>query len=267
MPQICKALPRLQIIPQIFWHQRDGSQSLYRHGIQEADKSGPKQEYIIGKEGGRFIIFWVPNNNVFLSNSEDNGFVSIIVDLTQDMLQGNNNYPRTVTREYDMLTRFEMASPRSYHTKRPGDKCNKENCGGRGGRDQTFIQHTAPLGTDFIPGINSRISYIIKCFNFEKGKHCDNQFPELTQDRTPNNSGKIWHKSAGVLHKVVVVVQWATTGSYWKCVPLSAVPKTTQLSQTSLWDHWNNTSAFIVMDVTWPTRWGALWTSSLWAFM
>ena len=37
--------------------------------------------------------------------------------------------------------------------------------------------------------------------------------------------GKIWYKLAGVLHKAVVEVQWATTGSYWTRVPLSAETK------------------------------------------
>ena len=49
MQQIYEALHRPQIIPQDFRHRRDDSQSPDRHGMQEADKSGPKQNYIIGK--------------------------------------------------------------------------------------------------------------------------------------------------------------------------------------------------------------------------
>ena len=48
------------------------------------------------------------------------------------MPKGNNNYPSPVTSAYDMLTRFELASPRRHHTERTGDKDNWGNCGGRG---------------------------------------------------------------------------------------------------------------------------------------
>ena len=71
--------------------------------------------------------------------------------------------------------------------------------------------------------------------------------------------GKIWHKSAGVSHKSVVAVQWATTGSYCTRVMLSAAPKKTQFSQTPLWVHRNNTSVYTVMEVTWTTPWSSPW--------
>ena len=43
---------------------------------------------------------------MFLSISDNNRFGSPIADLKQDILKGNDNQPRTVTREYDMITRF-----------------------------------------------------------------------------------------------------------------------------------------------------------------
>ena len=67
------------------------------------------------------------------------------------MLEGNNNLPRTGTRAYDMITYFELASPRCHRTERTGDKGIRENCGGPGGRDHTFVQYTSPLGEVFIP--------------------------------------------------------------------------------------------------------------------
>ena len=75
------------------------------------------------------------------------------------MLKGKKNYPRTVTRTYDMLTRFELASTRRHHTERTGDKGSRENCGGCGGRDHTFVQHTVPSGTVLISGLDDRNSY------------------------------------------------------------------------------------------------------------
>ena len=42
------------------------------------------------------------------------------------MIKLNNNYPRAVTSAYDMLTRFELASPRLHHTERTEDKGNRE---------------------------------------------------------------------------------------------------------------------------------------------
>ena len=131
-----------------------------------------------------------------------------------------------------MLTRFELSYLRRHHTKRMGDKGNRENCGGCGGRDHTFVQHTAPSDTVFVPGLNGRISYHIKCFNCDKWIHYENQCPEPTQEGTPNKSGKIWHKSAGASHKTVVAMQSETTGSYFTCVPLSAASK--QLNRLKL---------------------------------
>ena len=43
----------------------------------------------------------------FLSSSDYNRFGSLITDLRQDVLKRNNNYPKTVTSAYDMLTCFE----------------------------------------------------------------------------------------------------------------------------------------------------------------
>ena len=127
---------------------------------------------------------------IFLSTSDYNRFGSLIADPRQDMLKGNSNYPRTVTSAYDMLMRFELESTRLHHTERMGDKGNRENSWGRGGRDHTFVQHTAPSGKVFIPGLNGRTSYHIKCFNFEKWVHYENQCPEPTREETPNNSGQ-----------------------------------------------------------------------------
>ena len=42
----------------------------------------------------------------FLTSSYYNIFGSLITDLRQDMLKGNNKYPRTFTSVYYMLTRF-----------------------------------------------------------------------------------------------------------------------------------------------------------------
>ena len=114
---------------------------------------------------------------VFLSISDYNRFGSLISYLRKDILKGNNNYPRTVTRSYDMLTLFKFASPRRHHTECTGDKVNRENCGGRCGRDHTFVQHTAPSGAVFISGLDLRTSYRIKCYSCEKWGHYENQCP------------------------------------------------------------------------------------------
>ena len=105
-------------------------------------------------------------------------------------MKGNNIYPMTVTSAYDMLTRFELVYPRSNHNKHMGDKGNRENSGVCYGRKHTFIQHTAPLGTFFIPGLNIHTSYSIECFNCEKWEHYESQQPEPMREGTPNNPGK-----------------------------------------------------------------------------
>ena len=89
-----------------------------------------------------------------------------------------------------MLTHLELASPRRHHTKCTGDKENRENRDGRGGRDNTLFQHTAPSVTVFVSGLYGSTSYQIKCFNFEKWGHYENQCPKPMQYRTPNNSGQ-----------------------------------------------------------------------------
>ena len=105
-------------------------------------------------------------------------------------MKGNNKHPSTVPSAYDMLTRFELVAPRHNFIKRKVDKWNRENCGGSGGGNHTIIQHTAPLGTLLITGLDGRASYYIKLFNYENWGHYDNQCPETTRDRTPNNSGQ-----------------------------------------------------------------------------
>ena len=104
------------------------------------------------------------------------------------MLKGNKKYPRTITSAYNILTHFEFASPRRYHTESTGEKRNMENCGGHGGRDHTFSQHTAPSGTVFISVLDGSTSSKIKCFNCERWGHYENQCPELMQVETPNKS-------------------------------------------------------------------------------
>ena len=68
-----------------------------------------------------------PTAIVFLSISDYNRSGSLIVDIRQDMLEVNNNYPRTITSAYDTLTHFELASPRPHDTDRMGDEGNREN--------------------------------------------------------------------------------------------------------------------------------------------
>ena len=88
-----------------------------------------------------------------------------------------------------MLIRFELEYPRRHHIERMGDKWNRENCGGCGGRDHTFFHYTAPSGTVLIAGIKSCLSYRIKCFNSNKWGHYENQCPEPMRDETANNLG------------------------------------------------------------------------------
>ena len=106
---------------------------------------------------------------VFLSSSYYNRFGSLIAFLRQNMMKGNKNYPRTVTIAYDMITHFELVSPRRHQIESTVDKGNRENCGGRGGRDHKFV---------LILGLDCRTSYCIKCFNCEKWGYYDNQCPE-----------------------------------------------------------------------------------------
>ena len=105
------------------------------------------------------------------------------------MLKGNINYPSTVSSAYDMLTNFELSYPTSRNIECKGDKGNKENDGGHGGRDHTFFQHTVTSGKVFITGIDGHTSYFINCFDCEKWGNYENQCPEPTQDSTSNKSG------------------------------------------------------------------------------
>ena len=131
-------------------------------------KLDPKKSTTLAKKEAASLSFKDLPSIVFLSSSDYNIFGSLIADLRQEILKVSNNYPRNVTSAYDMLTHFELESPRRHHTERTGDKRNRENHGGCGGRDHTFVQHTTPYVTVFISGIDSRTSYLIKCFNCEK---------------------------------------------------------------------------------------------------
>ena len=91
---------------------------------------------------------------VFISSSNYNRIGSLIIDLRQEMLKGKNYYLRTFTNAYDLITSFELAFPRHHRIKHTGDKGNRGNHGGRGVSDHEFVQHIAPLGTVFIPGLD-----------------------------------------------------------------------------------------------------------------
>ena len=125
-----------------------------------------------------------------MSSSDFNSSGSLTVDLRQYRIKVNNNYPRTVTSDYYMLTHFELEYPRCHHTERTGDKGDRGNRRGGGGRDHTFVQYTTLSSTFFIPGIDGLTSYCIKCFSCKKWRYYENQCPEPTQYRTPNISGK-----------------------------------------------------------------------------
>ena len=83
----------------------------------------------------------------------------------------------TFTSAYDILTCFELASPRHHHIKRTEDKGNMENNGVHGGSDHKFVQHTAPLDKVFIIDLDGRTSYPIMCLNCDKWGNCENQCP------------------------------------------------------------------------------------------
>ena len=91
---------------------------------------------------------------VFLSSSNYNRLGYLIVDLRQDMMKGKKYYLSTFTNAYDLLTRFELAFPRHHRIKHTGDKGNRGNHGGRSVSDHEFVQHTTPLGTVFILGLD-----------------------------------------------------------------------------------------------------------------
>ena len=121
-----------------------------------------------------------PTAIVFLSISDYNRSGSLIVDIRQDMLKGNNNYPRNVTSAYDMLTRFDLDSPRCHHNKRMvenvADKIMEAVVEGTIHWSNT--QHHRVKSS--FPGLYGHTPYCIKCFNCEKWGHYDNQFPLFT---------------------------------------------------------------------------------------
>ena len=61
----------------------------------------------------------------------------------------------TFTSAYDILTCFELASPRHHHIECTLDNGYTENSSGRGGRDHTLKQRTVPSDTVFILVIDS----------------------------------------------------------------------------------------------------------------
>ena len=107
-------------------------------------KADPNNSTASAKKEAASSYYEAVTSMAFFFSSYYNRFGSLIADLRQDMLKGNNNYQRTVTSAYDMLTHFELAYTRRHHNERTGDKGNRKNHGGRGGRDHTCVQHTAP---------------------------------------------------------------------------------------------------------------------------
>ena len=123
------------------------------------------------------------------------------------MLKVKNNYPSTSTSAYDMLRSFDLASPRRRHIERTGDKGNRENCGGHGGRDHKFsnkLHHR--LQSSF--QVSAAARHIASSVSIVKSGDImiiSAQNPCETERQTTQD--KILHKSSGVSHKEVVAVQ------------------------------------------------------------
>ena len=173
-----------------------------------------------------------------------------------------------------MVTHFELVCTRRHHNNCTGEKGNRENHGGHSGRDHTVVKstiHSSNTPHHWLKSsfqVSTAALHIILGYSMVRsGKmmRISAQNPCETGNQIIQDN--ICHKFSGFSHKAVVEVQWETTFSYWNCITLLAVPKTTKFSQTSLWAHRKNTSAFTVIEVTWNAPWGAPWTSSLWASM
>ena len=88
-------------------------------------KAHPNKSTILAKKEAASSSSEALTSIVFISSSDYNRFGSLIAYIRQGMLKVNKNYTRTVTSTYDMLTRFDLASPWRHNTECTGDKGNR----------------------------------------------------------------------------------------------------------------------------------------------
>ena len=69
-------------------------------------KSDPNKNSTLAKKEAASSFSETLTAMVFISGSDYNRFSSLIAYLSQDTLKEKNNFPRTVTNAYDMLTHF-----------------------------------------------------------------------------------------------------------------------------------------------------------------
>jgi hypothetical protein len=106
----------------------------------------------------------------FLNSVKGNVFGPLLKELQNDTLKGNDNYPSTVTRAYDLLNRYETVNRQSIGRR------NIPQPGGGGPpfhRAHQFTQdtHEAPAGTVFVPGTDGSTLHSMHCYKCGQRGH------------------------------------------------------------------------------------------------
>ena len=106
---------------------------------------------------------------VFLNSAKINVFGPLLKELQNDMMKGNDNYPSTVTRAYDLLNRYETVNRQAGNRgpRRPGGGGQPYR------RAHQFAQDTrdAPTGTVFVPGTDGNTLHSMRCYECGQWGH------------------------------------------------------------------------------------------------
>ena len=118
---------------------------------------------------------------VFLNSSKGNVFGPLLKELQNDMMKGNDNYPTTITRAYDLINRYETVNQQASVRRNPVRNGNPSFR-----RAHQFAQETreAPAGTVFVPGTDGSTLHTMRCYECGQWGHGRRTCPSR-----PNQTG------------------------------------------------------------------------------
>jgi hypothetical protein len=119
---------------------------------------------------------------VFLECADSNRYMTLWQTLRNEALIGQDNYPRTMTKTYDILTKYKT-TPRPRHDDGGRGAGRGGGRRGRGDNDRksgrSFLQNSTPQGTT-VTGNDGRSFLEVRCYRCQSNGHYSGICPSTT---------------------------------------------------------------------------------------